>query len=68
MQYQKIHDRSPLNFPHVIMAENGHEFMGAFNSLMKKQNFKIVRSLQKKKVTFVKHFNETIRKGVCPSI
>jgi hypothetical protein len=57
---EKIYERSPLNFPKTIMADYGHEFMGPFNSLMKKHNVKIIRSLDKKKVAFVERFNKTL--------
>lgn len=56
----KIYERSELKFPTKIMADNGHEFMGSFNTLMKSHDVKIVRSLNKKKVAFVERFNKTL--------
>ena len=57
---QNIYDRSPLNFPSVIMCDKGREFMGEFIKLMKKNNTKIKYSLNKKKVAFVERFNRTL--------
>ena len=57
---QSIYDRSPLNFPTVIMADFGHEFMGEFIKLMQTHDTKISRSLNKKKVAFVERFNRTL--------
>lgn len=57
---QKIYERSPLDYPKEIMADKGHEFMGDFASVMKKNGVKISRSLDKKKVAFVERFNWTL--------
>jgi hypothetical protein len=57
---QRMYDRSPLNFPQLIMCDYGHEFMGKFIELMKQHGVKIQRSLNKKKVALVERFNKTL--------
>ena len=56
----EIYERSPLNYPKVIMADYGNEFFGEFLQLAKKHETKIDRSLNKKKVAFVERFNKTL--------
>ena len=56
----EIYERSPLNYPKVIMADYGNEFFGEFLQQAKKHETKIHRSLNKKKVAFVERFNKTL--------
>jgi hypothetical protein len=56
----EIYERSPLEFPSVIMCDKGSEFMSEFIKLMKQHNVKINRSLNKKHVAFVERFNRTL--------
>ena len=60
----RIYERSPLNFPKLIMCDKGREFMGEFSTLMKERGTRIERSFNKKKVAFVERFNRTLAERV----